>query len=698
MSEATQAPLAGLFRMAVVSGTPALVLTHLRRGANVNARDASGATPLMLAMARGRADICQLLLDEGADPGLLDAAGRSVLFYAQPDAGAWVSGLIPVVAEEPQSAAERAPANEPAETAAVLLSDDGLASLTEVEAVDEDGIAGDGGWEPQEVTVAPADDASLRQTIAELQVQISRHRAIDSDPDWADIEIDLPSPTPRRIRNPVRLRELERMRSVFRRALAQGSYAPEDIEAALVGDLSEDEGALRRLRAAADTLATLGAVREDWDYWRPAGAPGRSRLSADALREACEYFELHWSCEDIVDAALRRLAKFPPAKAEEDRQAWRRYDLALQSLCVAIADSPSACAGLAAELRAQARRLVWTDRSGGQDEEHGGESDDGMEAEEPVRAEIPAHGWSEDQLAGASVKLLELSQLQGAERDAARVAFLAELGDRRLPGSLLIAIPGLEGVASTRAALRSFLKARDNLFDANRRLAMWLARRYGWSRLPLEDRYQEASQGLLRAIDRFDSRRGNKFSTYAVWWIRQSVTRAIQDLERVIRLPVHIQETLRRVDRQTELLTYELGREPGTDELAERLALDPERLVKLLRRRADAVPLDDLAQAEQADHPAQSFAGCEAEPEHALIRAQLEAVMRSILVELAPREERIVRQRFGLNLPSDMTLEEIGVTVEVTRERIRQIEAKALRRLAHPAKSRRLRPFLEAGA
>ncbi len=252
-------------------------------------------------------------------------------------------------------------------------------------------------------------------------------------------------------------------------------------------------------------------------------------------------------------------------------------------------------------------------------------------------------------------------------------------------------------MASTRAALRSFLKARDALFDANSRLAMWLARRYGWSRLPLEDRYQEACQGLLRAIDRFDSRRGNKFSSYAVWWIRQSVTRAIWDLERIIRLPVHLQETLRRVDRQTELLTYQLGREPTTAEVAQRLALDPERLIKLLRGRADAVLLEDLAQAEQADHPAQSFSGCEAEPELGLIRAQLEAMIRAILVELPPREERIVRQRFGLNLQSDMTLEEIGVTVDVTRERIRQIEAKALRRMIHPSRSRRLRPFLEGG-
>lgn len=698
MSEATHAPLGGLFRMAVVSGTPALVLAHLRRGADVNARDAGGATPLMLALARGRADICQLLLDEGADPRLVDAAGRSVLFYAQPGAEEWISGLIAIVPEEPPALVEEPQGIELEEPVAALSSDEGSAALTGAETLSQDDIDDDGGWEPEVVTAAPADDLSLRQTTAALQVQIARHRAIDSDPDWADIEIDLPTPTPRRIRNPVRMRELQRMRSVFRRALAQGSYAPEDIEAALVDDPVENEGALRRSRAAFDTLAALGTVREDWDDWRPAGAPGHTLVSADALDDACEYFELHWSREDIVDAALRRLAKFPPSKAEEDRQAWHRYDVALQSLCAAIADSPAACAALAAELRVYARRLVWTDRSSGeQGEDHGCRLGE-VEAEEPIRAEVPAHGWSEDQLAEASAMLVQLSQTHGPQRNVQRQVFLSGLGDRRLPGSLLISIPGLEDFTTTKSPLRSFLKARDFLFNANSRLAMWLARRYGWSRLPLEDRYQEASQGLLRAIDRFDYRRGNKFSSYAVWWIRQSVTRAIYDLERVIRLPVHMQETLRRVDRQTELLTYELTREPTTAELAERLALDPERLLKLLRGRVDAVPLEDLAQNEQPDDPAQSFAGYEAEPEHALTRAQLEAVMRAILVELAPREERIVRQRFGLNLPSDMTLEEIGVTVEVTRERIRQIEAKALRRLAHPAKSRRLRPFLEAGA
>ncbi|MFG1430457.1 sigma-70 family RNA polymerase sigma factor [Xanthobacter sp. V2C-8] len=695
MGEATPASLSGLFRMALVSGPPALVLTHLRRGADVNARDADGATPLMIAMARGRADICQLLLDEGADPRLIDQAGRSALSYAQPDAD-WPAGLA-------FSSSNDETMSEPD----VILEADSLAPESNLSEAANDQRHGEsslvdldlGGWEPEAASVAPFDDMAMRQASTGLQVEIARHRVIDRDPDWVDVDIDLPMLAPRRVRNPVRLREMERLRRGFRQALLQGSYAPEEIQALLTGDPDDDEGTLRRLDAAFGTLAALGTVREEWVHWRPAGSPARGRLSPETIDEACEYFELHWSCEDIVDASIRRLARFPPLKAEEDRQAWRRYDLALQALCAAITESPSACAELAQELRTQARRLFWTDSNSEHDEDKEDSADGQTDEDEEdlVCDESPAHVWSDDQLAGTAALLIQLSQPHGTDHSDLRDAFLAEVQERRLPGSLLIAIPSLTAEAGARSALATFLKARDVLFDTNSRLAMWLARRYGWSRLPLEDRYQEASQGLLKAIDRFDPRRGNKFSTYAVWWIRQSVTRAIADLDRVIRLPVHLQETLRRVDLQTGALTYELGRDPTPAELAVRLAMPEDRLVKLLRGRTDAIAFDDLPPAEGDEETARTFVDEEANPERIVARSQLEEILAEILLELSPREERIVRQRFGLKLPSDMTLEEIGTEIEVTRERIRQIEAKALRRMAGPAKSRRLRPFLEGG-
>lgn len=681
--------------MALVSGPPALVLTHLRRGADVNARDAGGVTPLMLAMARGRADICQLLLDEGADPRLLDQAGRSALAYAQQDA-AWTAGLKFFSSND-----ERAPESGVHEPDPQFRAID--VAVVSVEVAGEGSGLEEldlGGWEPETVSVAPADDEAMRQATAGLQAEIARHRAIDHDPDWADIDIDLPTPVPRRVRNPVRLRELERLRRGFRRALFQGSYAPEEIQALLTGDPEEDEGTQRRLRAAFETLSVIGTVQEEWADWRPVGLPGRHRLTPEALDEACEYFELHWSREDIVEASLRRLAKYPPFKPDEERQAWRRYDLALNSLCAAITENPYACAELAQGLRTQARRLVWADRSAGAEDAEGDPSEEQEEAEgeEPSRAESPDHVWSDDQLAAASALLVQLSQLQGTGEDSLRKAFLSEVQERRLPGSLLVALSGLDADITTQSALASFLKARDALFESNSRLSMWIARRYGWSQLPLEDRYQEASLGLLRAIDRFDPRRGNKFSSYAVWWIRQSVTRAIADLDRVIRLPVHLQETLRRVDVQTAALTYELGREPTSAELAVRVAVPEERLVRLLRGRADAIALEDLAPADCDGQAVKNLVEREVDPERDLISTQLEASLGDVLLELSPREERILRQRFGLKIPSDMTLEEIGVEVEVTRERIRQIEAKALRRLVHPAKSRRLRPFLDGGA
>lgn len=650
----------------------------------------------MLAMARGRADICQLLLDEGADPRLTDAAGRSTLAYAQADAS-WISSLDLGVAEaetDGSPSEERSPLTDsaPAEADLAQPASEAVETLQAPEAV------GDSGWEPEEVSQAPDDDGRLRLATAELQTQIGRHRAIDSDPDWADVEIHLPAPKPLRVRNPVRQRELERLRHLFRHALAHGSYGRADVESALVGDPAQDEGAGRRLGAALDTLAALGVVAEDWEDWRPAGTPGGLRLHAERLDEACEHFELHWSREDIVEASLRRLAKHPPLKPEQEREAWRRYDLGLQSLYAAIVETPAACAALASALRAHARKLVWSDRDAAPSAKDDADDREEDLDDEPARADVPVQGWSEERLAAMAALLDDLSNAAAPDQAPPRKAFLKAVGERRLPASLIVGVAHLQGSAAAKAAAREFLKARDHLFETNNRLAMWVARRYGWSGLPLEDRFQEASQGLLKAIDRYDPLRGNRFSSYAIWWIRQSVTRAIQDQERVIRLPVHLQDTLRRAERQTESLFYELGREPTLGELAVRLGLPQERLSGLLRARLDAVPLDDLVDEEGRRVPALQLAANDHSPEERVSRAQLETVIRAMLVELSPREERIVRQRFGMHLKSDMTLEEIGVTVDVTRERIRQIEAKALRRMAHPGRSRRLRAFLGAGA
>ena len=693
MNEVNSASLSGLFRMALVSGPPTLVLTHLRRGANVNARDADGVTPLMLAMARGRADICKLLLDEGADPRLLDQAGRSALAYAQ--SASWTAGLkFSSLNGEPASEPSiREPGFRSQEKNDSKASSELTREGSSLEALDL------GGWESETISVVPIDNVAMRQASSELQSEIARHRAINHDPNWFDIEVDLPTPAPRRVRNPERLQELDRLRTGFRRALAQGRYAPEEVRALLTGDFKEDEGARRRLQAVFDTLAALGLVQEDWADWRLDGSAGRHQQTQEVIDEACEYFTLHWSSEDIVDAMVRRLDRYPRLKADEDRQAWRRYDLALQSLCAAIAENRSACAELAQGLRAQARQLIWAETSVGpeDDEDLAAEGQGEAAGEEPSQAESPDQVWSDDQFAAASALLVRLSQPQGHDAFQLREAFLAEVQERRLPGSLLVAIPDLKADAKTRAALAAFNKARDVIFESNSRLSMWLARRYGWSRLPLEDRFQEASLGLMRAIDRFDPRRGNKFSSYAVWWVRQSVTRAIADLERVVRLPVHLQETLRRFDLQTDALTYEFGREPTTAELAVRVAVPEERLVALLRARVDAIALDGLVPASDDERSVENLVDCNADPERGVISAQLEASLGEVLLKLSPREERILRQRSGLKLPSDMTLEEIGAQIEVTRERIRQIEAKALRRLFHPAKQRRLRPFLEGG-
>jgi RNA polymerase primary sigma factor len=231
------------------------------------------------------------------------------------------------------------------------------------------------------------------------------------------------------------------------------------------------------------------------------------------------------------------------------------------------------------------------------------------------------------------------------------------------------------------------------LVRSNLRLVIWVARRYGWSALPLPDRIQEGNIGLLKAVDRFDVARGHRFATYAIWWIRQAVSRAVQDQGRIIRLPVHIGEAARRLERALEQLPSD--RAPSAEGLAADLDLPVTTVSRLLAVLSTPESLDE-AEATDPRSIASFLTDPAADgPEQAATIQDLRVQVSRALGALPVREERILRMRFGLALPSDQTLEEIGQTLDVTRERVRQIEAKALKRLEHPARSRKLRTFLE---
>jgi RNA polymerase primary sigma factor len=298
--------------------------------------------------------------------------------------------------------------------------------------------------------------------------------------------------------------------------------------------------------------------------------------------------------------------------------------------------------------------------------------------------------WS-DRVCGTDKKWNAFCTLEAAaiERIRAEIAEIASATGMSLAEFRRIVNQVQKGEREARIA-------KKEMVEANLRLVISIAKKYTNRGLQFLDLIQEGNIGLMKAVDKFEYRRGYKFSTYATWWIRQAITRSIADQARTIRIPVHMIETINKLVRTSRQILHEIGREPTPEELAERLSMPLEKVRKVMKIAKEPISLETPIGDEEDSHLGDFIEDKNAViPVDAAIQANLKETVTRVLASLTPREERVLRMRFGIGMNTDHTLEEVGQQFSVTRERIRQIEAKALRKLKHPSRSRKMRSFLD---
>jgi RNA polymerase primary sigma factor len=731
-------PLSQFLRLAVMAGVESAVQIHIERGDNLNARDASGMTPLMLSAARNKPAICKLLLEAGADHALLDPSGKTaheIAIAAGSEATAAIleAGCSPIhsfpastistgpeldpaveptplsgpisIGPVPAESEEAAEPQEPEIQANPSASEPALSTSIVVNGIDDEEFDLSG-WEAEEPPARPEADLMVLDLASAVQTEITAHEPIDSSAGWDDIDAYLPE-----VALPLaRADDVEgraQLRRLLLRAIREGSVPSLDVQAQSSNeDRSVNPEAeaylamvINDLGAELDERLEYSDADENFEVFiDPEETPDEETILDDALVAIDRAASPRHEPLRIYQREFQRLQLLT---AEKEIQLAKDMEAALDKALDALTGWPDGIArtlAAGAEAVAGFRQLssIWAGVPEPDPEPASAESQEaGNPTAEKPESTVDEENQQEEEStvnAGKANFAHLLQQLDalvganaapGASPREIREALAALRLNRRF---LLELIDAAQPCPGFRHAMADFRKARDCMAAANLKLSFFLAKKYLNSGELLDDLAQEGNIGLLKAVDRYDWRRGFRFSTYATWWIRQQIGRYIADKVRVIRVPVHIHEKLKRAERMAQDFETAAGREPTLDELAERVGMPRHKLAALLSIAPEPSSIDDttidsmIASDARDDYTSP-------DPADVVDGIQLNHAVNRFISSLSTRdrkEEHILRMRFGIGINEALTLDEIGTRFEVTRERIRQIEAKALKKLRHP--------------
>ncbi|MDE8743017.1 sigma-70 family RNA polymerase sigma factor [Pectobacterium polaris] len=711
-----------LLRLAAISGVEAAITFHILRGDDLDARDSSGLTPLILAAAKKNCGAVRLLLEAGANPTLVDPKGMNALAHALrancletveilseafnmsplgdteseeviTDDQEEISPCFDKISDSQASGSEphavcKNISNPPEHHFELISPKATTRYILEVDSPSLDPFPLDAefedGWEVEVNPVAPGGDQHVAETAKNLYKAIGQYKAVDKAEDWGDTDLYLPV-----IKTTLNNGGEDTLRVFFLAAIRDGIVSEESlVELCLNPDGSRNEDLERFISVA---VGELGAIVDQQN-----GATIND-ISLDELSFE-EKFLLDEAIEFMKDLASDHNEPFRfyskdircrLLEANEETALSREMEEAWQDVLSALAQWPEGLAVLFdyAEkvLRGEADARAF---STGPDlllEDEATELEDACDED----GEEKEHDVGSAFVTAIAAVRSNIGDLQRTKEalEAAKLTrgFLFELAERAKDDSTA------KGLV---AALNRQSYARDRMIQCNLRLALSIAKKHRWSGVPMDDLIQEANIGLMKAVERYDWRRGFRFSTYATWWIRQQITRSIADKSRSVRAPVHIQDKAWKLIRERDEIELRGGYPERYIDTAKRLGMPLSKIWTLLSMFDDAVSLDEIGSNMECARVDLLVNQDALEPFRLVEQSSLCSTLSGMLEELDERSRAVILYRFGLGNIDAMTLEEVGQIFGVTRERIRQIEFKAMSKLSSEKRKEILAPFM----